>query len=243
MSQKSHLMTRLVFSWFIGTLAFAPTAYSLIPNPPQGTVRILYRYSSTNAAVYWVTPEIYVKDTLPNEWDLGWNTEALKAGAVIIRSGLYWRVHRSDLGSSYPNKNCYEGFYCTTIVGATVCLFYYNDAPLSLGGHENFLPDSHWHKKGADKTNAAVDATSQFHVETAFLKKDSQGHYRPDTLIPLRYGAVIQNRTQNGSGSWLDRIWYAYTGDKHPTGFENPNTDCNQTDTWNPVSDPVFINY
>jgi stage II sporulation SpoD-like protein len=237
MSQKSHFMTRLVFSWFIGTLAFAPTAYSLIPNPPQGTVRILYRYSSTNAAVYWVTPEIYVKDTLPNEWDLGWNTEALKAGAVIIRSGLYWRVHRSDLGSGGLNKNCYEGFYCTTIVGATVCLFYYNDAPLSRGGHENFLPDSHWHKKGADKTNAAVDATFQYHAERANITG------RPDALVPLRYGAQLQNRTQSGPGSWLDRIWYAYTGPDHPGPDENPNKDCSQTDTWNPRSDPVFINY
>jgi hypothetical protein len=238
MSQKIHSIARLLLSWFLVTSVFVPTAYALIPNPPQGLVRILYKYSSTNAAIFYVTPEIYVKDTLPNEWITSWNPEALKAGAVIIRSGLYWRVRRSDLGSGVPNNNCYQGFYCFTVLGTPVCLFYYNTAPLSQGGRENFLPDSHWHHPGAANTNPAVDATLQYHTERLNIPAG-----RPDALVSLRYGAVIQNRTQNGSGNWLNRIWYAYTGSGHPTGFENPNTDCSQTDPWNPVSDPVFINY
>lgn len=176
------------------------------------------------------------KDTLPNEWVASWNPEALKAGAVIIRSGPYWRIRRSDLGSVFPNNNCHQGVYCFTVMGSPVCLFYYNDAPNSQGGHENFLPDSHWHHPGAPNTNPAVDATFQYHAERVNIPAG-----RPDALVPLRYNDVIQIRTNQTTGTWVDRIRYAYIG-AGPLGDPyNPNHDCSQLDSWSPT-DPAFPN-
>lgn len=195
-------------------------------------------FGPTNGGVYLCPLESYVKDTLPNEWVPSWNAEALKAGAVIIRSGIYWRVNRFRLGAGFPNNNCYQGTYCYTFTNPPICINYDTKAPLQYGGVENFFPDSQYRVQGASNTNAAVNATFQYHAET--LNTISG---RPDQFIMLRYNSTIQNRTNGTTGGWLDRIWYAYTGAGHPGSPLNPNVNCNQTDAWTPTINPIVINY
>jgi hypothetical protein len=157
--------------------ASASTVYALVP--VEDTIIRYTNPDCNNIQLYFSPKELYVKNTLPNEWIPSWTSEALKAGAVIIRSGVYWRVNRTNLGSTYPNNNCYEGWWCEY-----VCFLYDTTAPRP-GGLENFIPNSN-----KPATNSAVDATFQYHAETLNLISG-----RPDKLIMLRYGATIQNRT------------------------------------------------
>jgi peptidoglycan hydrolase-like amidase len=180
--------------------------------------------------------EDYVKNTLPNEWVPSWGADALKAGAVIIRSGMYWRINRTDLESKYPNNNCDGGIFCFDY-DCQYSTKYNITAPTSRGGKEEWRPNT-----ALASTNAAVDATFQYHAETRVLKTGIDDKLRPDKLIALRYNSTIQNRTNQTTGTWQNRIWYAYTGSGHPGSPYNPNAQCSQTDTWTPTSDPVFPN-
>lgn len=232
MSKEAYVLRRsAVFG--LTLLIVASAVYALVP---VWDTTIKYTNPDCNNVLFYTLPkELYVKDTLPNEWIAGWTAEALKAGAVIIRSGVYWRVNRTNLGSTVPNNNCYEGlgWQCDW----WGCLYFpYDTTAPRPGGLENFIPNSNQKPENAS-TNAAVDATFQYHAETLNLISG-----RPDKLIMLRYGATIQNRTNQTTGSWLDRIWYAYTGPGHPGSPVNPNANCSQTDTWTPTSNPTFPN-
>jgi hypothetical protein len=169
---------------------------------------------------YWTTHvDYYVRNTLPNEWSPSWDLETLKAGAVIIRSGVYWRINRSILNSPYPYNNCYKG-----TAGSFV---YYRTAPQTRGGQEQFLVGS-----AQSWTNQASDGTYQFHAETVSLRPG-----RPDPFVGLRHGGEVQNRTRSGTGGWVDKIRYAVVGFG---GFIDPNSECNQVDDQT-NTDPKYV--
>jgi len=186
-----------------------------------------YITPSYDVQIWTTSKEVYIKNTLPNEWVPGWDANALKAGAVIIRSGVYWRVNRSVLGSGWPNNNCYEGEY-----GWPVSQHYYRTAPTSRGGEEQFVPNS-----SQPETNSAVDGTYGYHAERVSLPSD-----RPDKLVPLRYNSTIQNRTQNAAGTWLQRVRDAYLGQGAPGEPYDPNQECSQEDDQT-STDPTYVNY
>jgi len=182
----------------------------------------LFRYIQSNGsyAYYSSNKETYIKNTLPNEWIASWPSETLKAGAVIIRSGVYWRQNRSLLGSLWPNNNCYQ-----TGSGGTIS---YVTVPNSRGGYEEWLPNSM-----QSSTNAATNNTAFYHPERVSLPSG-----RPDKLVGLRYNSTIQNRTNSGSGGWIAKIRYAYLNLGSPY---DPNVQCSQIDDQT-SSDPLYTN-
>ncbi len=69
------------------------TGYSSQTTPPT-TIRVLVRTSSTAATIQTVDFQTYVNNVLPNEWLPSWDEEALKAGAVAVKSyAWYWVTH------------------------------------------------------------------------------------------------------------------------------------------------------
>jgi hypothetical protein len=168
--------------------------------------------------LYAAYTEYYVRSTLPNEWFPSWSFPTLQAGAVIIRSGVYWRINRSVLGSGWPYNNCHEGYYGGQL--------YYSTAPRSAGGHENFIVGS-----ALPATNDAVDTVYQFHAERVQTPAG-----RPDPFVGLRYNNQIQYRTRDGAVTWLDKVRYAYVGYIYPY---SPNAECSQSDDQT-YSDPVY---
>lgn len=69
------------------------TGYSSQTTPPA-TIRVLVRTSSTTVAVQPIAFESYVENVLPNEWLSSWDGDALKAGAVAVKSyAWYWVTH------------------------------------------------------------------------------------------------------------------------------------------------------
>lgn len=202
--------------WSIGSLK----VQALIPsqNHRHRYIRPDYTY-----AYYETSKEDYIKNTLPNEWLASWGNDTLKAGAVIIRSGVYWRVNRSVLSSPWPNNNCYQGGSGSTL--------YYRTVPTSRGGQEQWVPGS-----SQTSTNAATDDTVGYHAERV-----SQPSGRPDKLVGLRYNSTIQNRTNNTTGTWLQRIRYAYVGSEAPGSPFNPNEECSQSDSQT-STDPTYPN-
>jgi len=160
---------------------------------------------------------------LPNEWIASWGSDTLKAGAVIIRSGVYWRMNRSIFNTPFPNNNCYKGGS-----GATL---YYRTAPRSRGGQEQWVPGS-----THPNTAAATDATVNYHAEWVTTPSG-----QPDKLVPHRYGSGIQNNTNTGTGTWTQRIRYAYIT-AAPGSPYNPNTDCSQAAKTQSNTDPTYPN-
>jgi len=171
-------------------------------------------------AYYDLPSESYIKDTLPNEWPSGADANAYQAGAVIIRSGVYWRISRSVLGSPWPNNNCYMGGSGSTL--------YYRTTPNSRGGEEEWVLGSR-----RTDTTSATDATYGYHAERV---NSIAG--RPDKLVGLRYNSTIQNRTDNTTGTWSERIRYAYLGQGSPY---DPNVECSQSDDQT-STDPHYPN-
>ncbi|MDW8069532.1 MAG: SpoIID/LytB domain-containing protein [Anaerolineae bacterium] len=220
MTKKFFLVGLCVLGILGITIGFPRFVQALIPpqNHRHRYIRPDYTY-----AYYETSKEDYIKNTLPNEWVPSWNTEALKAGAVIIRSGVYWRVNRSVLGSPWPNNNCY--------IGGSGSTLYYRTVPTSRGGQEQWLPGS-----SQSSTNAATDATVGYHAERV-----QQLANRPDKLVSLRYNSTIQNRTNNTTGTWLQRIRYAYVGSGAPGEPFNPNVECSQVDSQT-GTDPIYPN-
>jgi peptidoglycan hydrolase-like amidase len=113
----------MLFCGLVVQFTGSNTTYALIPSDNHRQ-----RYIEPNGSyTYWISDkEGYVKSTLPNEWFVSWSNESLQAGAVIIRSGVFWRVNRSVLGSSAPNNNCYKGGSGSTL--------YYRTVPNTRGG-------------------------------------------------------------------------------------------------------------
>jgi hypothetical protein len=198
---KKHVAALFVTIFGAASLLSAAT-------PSRGITYVRF-FEADGSTTYWQTgAETYIHETLPNEWSPSWDSETLKAGAVIIRSGLFWRINRTYLASSYPYNNCYKGSAGSAVWDVS--------APLTRGGHEQWIPYS-----SQTTTDSAINATTYNHAETV----NSAG--RPDAFVSLRYAAGIQNRTLAGSGTWLSKIRYAYLNYGAPY---DPNQDCNQTD-------------
>jgi len=200
-------------------LFLTSSAHALIPGYDHKHRYIKPDYTY---AYYTTTKEAYIKNTLPNEWGYGetWHDNALQAGAVMIRSGVYWRVNRSVLNSPWPNNNCYKGGSGDTL--------YYRTVPTSRGGQEQWLPGS-----SQTRTDSATNATYGYHAERVSLPSG-----RPDKLVGLRYNATIQNRTNSTTGTWLQRIRYAVLNMGTPY---DPNVECSQEDDQT-NTDPTYPN-
>lgn len=200
-------------------LILSSTANALIPGYKHH-----HRYINPDYtySYYETGKEDYNKNTLPNEWYSTWDADTLQAGAVIIRSGVYWRVNRSVLDSSWLNNNCWKGGSGSTL--------YYRTVPTSRGGQEQWLPNS-----SQTSTNSAIDATYGYHAELV----SPSATPRPDNLVSLRYNSTIQNRTHNTTGNWLARIRYAYLNQGDPY---DPNHECSQIDDQTSTN-PFYPNY
>ena len=70
------------------------TGYSSQSTPPS-TIRVRRHNSNGTATGVATVPFVqYVENVLPHEWIASWNAEALKAGAVAVKSyGWYWVTH------------------------------------------------------------------------------------------------------------------------------------------------------
>lgn len=195
--------------------------------PAFGNQNVRYINPDYTYTYYYTGLEYYVKDTLPNEWYPSWPSETLKAGAVIIRSGAYWRTNRSYLNATYPNNNCYQG----TVTLSDGSLFeYYRTAPNSRGGQEQWIPNSYQAASSATAT-AAVDATSGIHADRVSIPSG-----RPDAFVPHRYNSTIQNRTNTCTGTYVQKLRCAYVNAGNPF---DPNVECSQTDDIT-STDPIY---
>lgn len=179
---------------------------------------------------YWTEDaESYVRHTLPNEWFPSWSSETLKAGAIIIRSGAYWRINRSILNSPASNANCYRG--------SNPYFSWYVRAPNSRNPHDGLIaPREEYNPYVTDpRTDAAVSATGGIHAERVNTPSG-----RPDAFVPLLYVDTQQNRTHDWEGDWLSKIRYTYTGSGASGAPFNPNEDCSQVDS-QAESDPIYV--
>lgn len=127
---------------------------------------------------------------------------------MIIRSGVYWRVNRSVLNSTWLNNHCDMGGSGSTLDDRT--------GPISQGGEKRWLPGS-----GQPSTNSATDVTYGHHAGRV-----SQPSGQPDKLVRLRYNSTIQNRTDHATGTWLERIRYADVGPGAPGAPFHPDQEC-----------------
>lgn len=203
----------------LGVVIALLPALSTAASTPQSYTHNTRYIEADGRYTYWSGgAETYVRSTLPNEWYASWSAETLKAGAVIIRSGVYWRINRSVLGSAWPNNNCQRGTSGT--------FTYYVTAPFSRGGYEEWHPNS-----GVTSTNNATDATNGYHADRLTVPSG-----RPDAFVGLRYGATVQNRTNTGSGTWIEKIRYANVGLGAPI---DPNQQCSQEDDLT-STDPTY---
>ena len=76
---------------------------------PPATIRVLV-VTGTTPAIQTVPFETYVEDVLPNEWLESWDFDALKAGAVAVKSyGWYWATHYGGyLGATPTPATCFD---------------------------------------------------------------------------------------------------------------------------------------
>jgi Stage II sporulation protein len=82
------------------------TGYSSQTNPPP-TIRVLVRTSGTTVLIQTIPFQAYVENVLPNEWLASWDGDALKAGAVAVKSyAWYWVTHFGGYLNSIAN--CFD---------------------------------------------------------------------------------------------------------------------------------------
>jgi peptidoglycan hydrolase-like amidase len=64
------------------------------PNIPK-TIRVL---RTNESKIVEINYKEYVKNVLPNEWTASWDMEALKAGALAVKTyAWYWILHQNIL--------------------------------------------------------------------------------------------------------------------------------------------------
>ena len=86
-------------------LAGSCTGYTSQATPPA-TIRVFLGASKTIVTVAFQT---YVEDVLPNEWIPSWDGDALKAGAVAIKSyAWYWVTHFGGPTSINNSTTCFD---------------------------------------------------------------------------------------------------------------------------------------
>lgn len=212
------MRTRLAKLIISSTLALCSIS-SLYASPPANNYLHWQRYRHPDGTftVYSCGSETYVRETLPNEWYPSWDLATLQAGAVIIRSGVYWRINRSVLNTPYPNNNCYK----RTSGSST----WYRETPRieSIGwGQENWHPGS----GGIFSTDDATNSTNQLHADRVSALPAG----RPDTFVPHRYNSTVQNRTRTCTGLYYDKIWCATVNYPYASSNIDPNVECSQTD-------------
>jgi hypothetical protein len=193
------------------------TTDGLYASPPPTTLHYQrYRHRDGTLTIYSCGQETYVRETLPNEWYASWDLATLQAGAVIIRSGVYWRINRTVLNSGFPNNNCYKG--------TNGVYTWYRETPryeLARDGVE--WGQENWHPgSGTFNTDDATNSTSQLHADRITLPNQ-----RPDYFMPHRYNRTVQNRTYTCTGPYYEKIWCATV---NYGGSIDPNVECNQTD-------------
>lgn len=76
---------------------------------PPTTIKVLVR-TGTKAVITTVPFENYVEDVLPNEWIESWDLDALKAGAIAVKSyAWYWTNHFGGyLGATPTSSDCFD---------------------------------------------------------------------------------------------------------------------------------------
>jgi hypothetical protein len=215
----------------LGLFTFLPSVGEAT-KPARDIIYIQYVHvvnGHTKLTYYWQPIEDYIMDVLPNEWITAWDAETLKAGAVIVRSGAWWHVNRSALGSRWPSNNCDGGSlggYNFDVCDPNVLV-----CPSGKQGFEQWYPDK-W--QGQAPTNLAVFQTQYYHAETS--APDKRGAGAPDRFVALRYDKThIQKPVHNASGDFIAKLNSAYTGNGAPY---NPNQTCSQTDPWSVISFP-----
>jgi hypothetical protein len=74
-------------------LSASCTGYSSQTVPPA-TIKVFVRTSPTAGEIHTIPFQTYVENVLPNEWPASWDGDALKAGAVAVKSyAWYWVTH------------------------------------------------------------------------------------------------------------------------------------------------------
>lgn len=209
---------KLVAGLVIGLLCTSSTLFAASPPHPNHNIRRIN--GDGTYTYYYMHWEYYVKDTLPNEWIRGWTPATLQAGAVIIRSGVFWRINRSYLNYGYPYNNCYQG---TAPLQDGSIFEYYRTVPQTLGGQEQWILNSRLDSTSA-ASSAAVDATQGIHAELVSIPSG-----RPDAFLPHRYNATIQNRTSSCAGVYYEKIRCAVLNYGSPI---DPNVECSETGSY-----------
>jgi Stage II sporulation protein/FG-GAP-like repeat len=87
------------------------SGYSSQTTPPTN-IRVLVR-TGGQTGTYTITDvpfEQYLDNVLPNEWEASWDSDALKAGAVAVRSyAWYWVTHYGGyVGSTKSSSTCFD---------------------------------------------------------------------------------------------------------------------------------------
>jgi hypothetical protein len=116
----------------------------------------------------WTTDlESHLKETLQGEWQAGWHTDALKAGATIIRQDM-WFKHRYPEHIYYPVSG-----FCN---GAP---FAYDFSKAYFHGYRLFPQDPN--------TNSAIDATKTLGWYATGTSANN---------LELQFGSQLQEDTQ-----------------------------------------------
>ncbi len=83
------------------------TGYSSQTTRPS-TIKVLVRTTATAVTIQSVNFASYVENVLPNEWPASWDGDALKAGAVAVKSyAWYWVTHFGGYLNHDP-KQCFD---------------------------------------------------------------------------------------------------------------------------------------
>lgn len=93
-------------------LAGSCTGYSSQTTPPA-TIRVLVGGGTTSKPTYTITTvpfDQYVENVLPMEWVASWDGDALKAGAVAVKSyAWYWVTHYGGyVGRTHSASTCFD---------------------------------------------------------------------------------------------------------------------------------------
>lgn len=93
-------------------LAGSCTGYSSQTSPPA-TIRVLVGGGTASNPTYTITRvgfEQYVENVLPDEWLASWDGDALKAGAVAVKSyAWYWVTHYGGyVGRTHSASTCFD---------------------------------------------------------------------------------------------------------------------------------------
>jgi len=164
---------------------------------PPATIRV-YVPSDIQTPIHTVDFKTYVKNVLPNEWVQSWDGDALKAGAVVVKSyAWYWVSHFGG----YLNDD------------ATQCFDVTDDADFQVYKAASAAP----------RTSAAVDAIWPYVAQDAhgavlqtsyrgYLISPSEGcgAYADGTTLS-QYGSQTCNESNTGN-KWNVILQKYYTG-------------------------------